>query len=95
MADLPTCWYCPECGYVAPARAMHAAWNKPTPGTSRTSRCQGEMIELPLFPPGTPLTVILDTLGYTYTPVGRAGVLPSGLYVTISPATGEARDGSS
>jgi hypothetical protein len=91
MSALPTAWYCPECGDgPAPRGFKHLRGDD-----GSDTICPGTHVKCVVIPPGTPLPVILDMLGYTYIPVGRAGVLPSGLYVTISPATGEAHDGSS
>jgi hypothetical protein len=57
MGSLPTCWYCPECGNVSNIKPPGAHLNART-----WLQCSGVHVESLVFPPGTPLSVIVPVL---------------------------------
>jgi hypothetical protein len=56
------CWYCPECGDgPAPRGFKHLRGDD-----GGDTICPGTHVKCVVIPPGTPLPVILDTLGIKY-----------------------------
>src|SRR3954470_6649697 len=76
MSSLPTCWYCPECGDgPAPRGFKHLRGDD-----AGDTICPGTHVKCVVIPPGTPLTVILNTLGIPYRE-GWLGWDPRGWWV--------------
>lgn len=67
LDTLPTCWYCPECGYVCSVETAHARWTDINRGNVSAGFCPGSMVEVPIVPPAASLEqrhTILRLLGY-------------------------------
>jgi hypothetical protein len=92
VTDLPTCWYCPECGDgPAPRGFKHLRGDD-----AGDTICPGTHVKCVVIPPGTPLPVILDTLGIEYEHFAEQGV-PEDIHWSpewyrVYPATDEAHD---